>query len=334
MKQYLLDLLECPCCHGKLNWNIEKKHEEEIEEAKATCMSCYKVYPVHEGIALFVTSKLTENDPWETADSQMMMMFKQYPEMEQALLQAEEEAASPNDLFIKTLILDERGDFLEAKRTYESAHTGLYTEEMISSMKSQFNFVIHNITDKEVPIVDIASGRCLFAEELVLKTENPIVITDLSPRILRRNGDYFRMLGKYDRVSFVAMDAHYTPFRSGAVKTMTTFVGMNNIGNGDKLLQEMKRILSGDFYGIHDFFPDDDSENAGVIRNAQLDRLSFKESALACFASSGLNISIENSIATYEKPSEPGKIIPGIRVNAIPASEMTTEWCTLVCKNI
>lgn len=104
MKDYLLDYLECPICHGNLSWKIIKSYGNEIDEAQATCESCANTYPVHKGIALFVDQKLTENDPWETIDRQLKMMFEQYPQIEHQLLHAQVNEMSPNDLFIDLFI--------------------------------------------------------------------------------------------------------------------------------------------------------------------------------------------------------------------------------------
>lgn len=107
-----------------------------------------------------------------------------------------------------------KGKLIEAKNTYEIAQKGLYTQETLRSIACQFDYVINNIYDKNEPVIDLASGRCVFAEELVLRTKNPIVVTDLSPYILRRNRDYFKAIGRYDRVSLIALDVSSTPFKS------------------------------------------------------------------------------------------------------------------------
>jgi uncharacterized protein YbaR (Trm112 family) len=39
MHAYLLDLLECPACHGRLEWTLSERSSDQIENAQARCLS-------------------------------------------------------------------------------------------------------------------------------------------------------------------------------------------------------------------------------------------------------------------------------------------------------
>ena len=54
MHPYLIEMLECPACHNKLEWRIIKQSEDRIETAEATCHACAATYPVRDGIGLFL----------------------------------------------------------------------------------------------------------------------------------------------------------------------------------------------------------------------------------------------------------------------------------------
>jgi len=71
MQTYLLNMLECPACHGALEWHITEYRGDRIEAANALCVTCGAVYPVREGIALFLTPDLPREDLWEQVDSQL-----------------------------------------------------------------------------------------------------------------------------------------------------------------------------------------------------------------------------------------------------------------------
>jgi len=67
MHEYLIPMLECPACHGKLKWTVAGSDGEHVERAEAICTSCAAVYPVHEGIGIFLTPDLQRHDLWEEA---------------------------------------------------------------------------------------------------------------------------------------------------------------------------------------------------------------------------------------------------------------------------
>jgi len=67
MHEYLLPMLECPACHGKLEWTVTESDGEHVESAEAICTSCAAVYPVHEGIGVFLSPDLQRQDLREEA---------------------------------------------------------------------------------------------------------------------------------------------------------------------------------------------------------------------------------------------------------------------------
>ncbi len=71
MHSYLIEMLECPVCHGELAWTVTERRGNRIEKAEAHCVACAATYPVREGIGLFLTPDLPRNDLWEQVDSQL-----------------------------------------------------------------------------------------------------------------------------------------------------------------------------------------------------------------------------------------------------------------------
>ena len=79
MQKYLIELLECPLCHGSLNWKIFERTSDRIEEAEIICNSCDTSYLVHEGIGVFLTPDLLQNDLWARTDSELIKYLKIEP---------------------------------------------------------------------------------------------------------------------------------------------------------------------------------------------------------------------------------------------------------------
>ena len=103
---------------------------------------------------------------------------------------------------------------------------------------------------EEVEYVDVASGRGSLAERMARKLDRPMIATDFSARVLRRDQDLFRFLGLLDRVSLLAFDARQTPLKDGLVKTITSNLGLSNIENPGRFLQELRRVIDGELVSI------------------------------------------------------------------------------------
>jgi uncharacterized protein YbaR (Trm112 family) len=69
MKNYVFEMLECPVCHNQLNWQIASENQDRLEQAEAHCSGCEAMYPVRDGIGIFLTPDLSRNDTWEHVDS-------------------------------------------------------------------------------------------------------------------------------------------------------------------------------------------------------------------------------------------------------------------------
>ena len=142
------------------------------------------------------------------------------------------------------------------------ANKGLYTKAYLDCANSQIKYVINWLSATDGPIVDLASGRGYLATRLVRELQRPVVVSDFSPAVLRRNRQYFERLGLYGFVSLLAFDARRTPFKDGAVKLLTTNLGLPNIEEPGDLLKELRRIVDGVFLAISHFYPEEDEKNA------------------------------------------------------------------------
>ena len=82
MQEFLMSMLECPLCHSAFTWDILDHHEDRIEAAEVRCSGCDSIYPVREGIGLFLTPDLPRNDLWEQAESHLSMYLREHPEVD------------------------------------------------------------------------------------------------------------------------------------------------------------------------------------------------------------------------------------------------------------
>ena len=322
-------MLECPVCHHQLDWEISSESDDRIEKADAHCSNCMAVYPVMDGIGIFLTPDLPRNDMWEQVDSQVVLFLKDHPDIEKKLMSGPVEELSPTDQQFRAMVLDERGEFAAGKKIEEIARNNLYTPEYLTCWDSQVEYLLEELSSFGGPIVDLASGRCYLVEKIVSNLRRPVIATDFSPSVLRRDRKYFQFLGLDNLVSFLAFDARKTPFRKRAVEIITTNVGLPNIENPGDLLSELHRIVSGTLLAISHFFPEEDELNRKVIAEAGIEAFIYKGSALQHFSAIGWNAKVENSCMARALPTPASDIFEGARADGLPVAPTVLEFCTI-----
>jgi uncharacterized protein YbaR (Trm112 family) len=329
MNKFLVEMLECPLCHRQLDWQIISEHKDQIEQAEAHCPQCGALYPVIDGIGIFLTPDLPRNDMWQQVDSQLTLYLKEHPDIEKQLMGGPVEKLSPTDQQFRALVLDERGRFAEGKKTEQIAHKNLYTSEYLAGSNSQVEYVLESLGAFRGPIVDLASGRCYLVEKIASQLRRPVIATDFSLSVLRRDRKYFQFLGLDHLVSLLAFDARKTPFREGAIEVMTTNVGLLNIEEPGDLLRELKRIVNGILLSISHFYPPEDDANRKVIEAAGIEAFVYKESALRHFSETGWHAKIENSRVSRAQPTPASVLFEGARADGLPIAPTELEWCTI-----
>jgi uncharacterized protein YbaR (Trm112 family) len=330
MHDYLVQMLACPSCRGEIDWDISERRQGRMETAEARCAACDITYPVREGIGMFLTQVLPRDDLWELVDGQLMQYLREHPDIERKLMDVPLDSLGPADQFFRAMALEERGEYAEVKAAEEAADEGLYTSEVRACRDSQYDYALERLSGGEGPIVDLASGRCYLVERMARALERPIVATDFSPSVLRRDRRWLEHLGLYDRVSLLAFDARRTPFKDGAVGTLTTNQGLPNIEEPGELLRELRRIVSGTFMALHHFYPENDEANGEVIRQAGLATLLYRRSALAGFVEAGWQVAAANPCAGRALPTPTGVVLEGAGIDGLPVAETTMEWCVLI----
>jgi uncharacterized protein YbaR (Trm112 family) len=308
-------MLECPVCHGELNWTVTEQSDDRIEQAEARCAACAATYPVRDGIGLFLTPDLPRNDLWAQVDSQLMG--------------TPVEQLSPTDQHFRALVLEERGDWAEARAAEDLANKNLYTPEYTSGWDSQTEYLLDVVSAMDGPVVDLASGRCYLVEKLARRLSRSVVATDFSPSVLRRDRRYLQFLGLYDHVCLLAFDARRTPFKDGVIPVLTTNLGLPNVEEPGRLLEELRRVVGGALLAITHFFPEDDEPNREVIRGAGLEPLLYRQSALDQFTRAGWDVEVKNAHFAAARPTPPSELIEGARADGLPVADTTLEWCVL-----
>jgi uncharacterized protein YbaR (Trm112 family) len=330
MHTWLIDLLECPACHGTLEWEVSDGSQSRIEAGAATCRECPAVYPIGDGIGLFLLPDPQRRDLWQEVDNRLLQYLQEHPNVRRELMETPLEELGPADLFYRALVLEAQGEFKQARELEDLATAGIYTEEYRACLRSQMEYVIEQLAGTEAPIVDLASGRGSLVERMLgsLDADRRIVATDFSLPVLRRDRAWLRTMGWYDQVSLLAVDARHTPFRAGSVELLTTNLGLQNIDGLGIVLRELRRIVRGRFLAVSHFYPEEDDANSRAIGERGL--LScFRREALAGLGEAGWQAKLANVCHGLARPTPVSDVLDGAGIDGFPVIETILEWCVI-----
>ncbi|UCG25046.1 MAG: hypothetical protein JSW55_03365 [Chloroflexota bacterium] len=329
MHEFLTDWLVCPACHDDLVWRIEERAGAHIESGQALCQACEEAYPIRDGIGVFLLPDLPRDDLWQDVDSALVKYLRDKPDVDERLMGVPLESLAPADQFFRAMAAEERGDFDEATRAETLANQRLYTAECRACSDSQGAYVIEQLAGYDGPVVDLASGRGHLVERMIGDSDRLVVATDFSLKVLQRNRRWLKHLRQYEKVSLLAFDARRTPMRTGIVPLLTTYLGLPNVEQPGELLAELRRIVAGAFLAVSHFYPTDDQANGQALRQAGLDALLFKQSALDRFAESGWLAEVANACAGPARRTPTGVVIEGAVIDGFPVAETQLEWCVI-----
>jgi len=220
------------------------------------------------------------------------------------------------------------GEYKQARALEKLAEKGIYTREYRACWQSQIEYVIEQLARAEGPVVDLASGRCYLVEQVARRLDRLVVATDFSPRVLKRDRAWLKVMGLYDQVSLLALDAQRTPFRAGSVGTLTTNVGLQNIEEPGNLMRELRRVVDGRFLAISHFYPEEDETNARALREDGLIALLRRE-ALRSLALARSRAKAVNVCRGQARPTPTSALLEGAGIDAFPVVDTTLEWCVI-----
>jgi SAM-dependent methyltransferase len=238
------------------------------------------------------------------------------------MLDAPLESLNGADAFLRGQVLAERDGFAAAREAFAFADAHLYSAEVRVARDACLAHVVELVRGGEGLVLDVATGRGTLLELLLRAKSRPLGATDVSPTILRRVRE---RLGD-ECVEYVAADAHELPFADGAVPTLVSHLGLANVPA--TALGELRRV-GGELVSTHVFYPDDDAENRAAARDAGLEQLLIRSTALQTLADAGWDAAVEAERAVRARPTPESALIPGVRIDGIPVVETNATWCVI-----
>ncbi|MBD3404765.1 MAG: methyltransferase domain-containing protein [Candidatus Lokiarchaeota archaeon] len=320
MLKSIQTLFYCPQCHNDLEWSIQTETENRIIEAEVSCSECDTHYFVKDGIAVFLLDVSNDADFWRVVQSNLAKALDTNSEYEEKLMQSDLSTLNPADKFLRSMILDERGDYDRAEEIRSEVE--IYTDSYNLAYQKKKAQLKKLLSDKSDVIIDIASGMGGFAE-MFSQLDNPVILSDISPSILQRNKERLEHFGLYDKVSLIAFDAKKMPFKDRSIGVFTTNLGLTNITQSEEFLKELKRCLNGVAYFLTYFFPDNEDENAEILEEYELE-FGFKN-RLEDMSASFFETSILFEEDSFIEPTASSEIFE-IKIDALPAIPTHVTW--------
>jgi len=311
-----------------LRWAIGREEDDRIEAAEAECHGCGAAYSVNDGIGIFLAPDLQREDLWQEAESGLGRYLKDNPQIEHRLLSTPLELLNLADQFFRAMALEAKGDFPCAQEAERLAFLGSYTAGYRDCWERQVESLLDRLDASAGPIFDLASGRCALVLRMLARLDRPIIATDFSLPVMRRNRAMLRATGREDDVSLLVFDARRTPFGANSIETLTTNLGLPNITDPAELCREIRRVLSGTFLAISHFYPPADG-NADAIREAGLADHLYSESAERLLQRADLRVEVHNSCQGSASPTPVGQIIEGAQIDSLPVADTQLQWSVL-----
>jgi len=332
MQKYLIEILECPKCHGELDWKITEQTTDRVVTAEVQCTACSAVYSIQNEIGIFLTEELQRNDLWEQV-ARLEQYLEQNPGLEEKLMDVPLDTLGPVDQYFRGSLHKARGESEAARAAFSKSHKAVYSAETNRCIDSQMDCVINEVSQSDKLIVDIASGECELVKRMLNDLPNSVVATDFSPTVLERDRENFIELGLYNRVSLLAFDARQTPFKTDSISLLTTHSGLQNIQDPGNLLRELYRIVNGMFFAISSFYPESDLRNSEVINEAGLSEMCFRDRLISHFRNANWEVEVKNLCSVKTAASPTGVVLEGAKVDLLPAYETNLDYCVLNATN-
>jgi len=312
----------CLKCHGELTWTVKKETKLRIVDANIECENCNSEYFVKDEIVIFLAEVWNDEDLWKIVESNLSQALKKNPESEKRLMKSDMNNLNAADKFLRSMILDERGEYDRARDIRKIAFNELYTKSYVEEGKIKMEQMKQLLSDETGPIIDIASGMAGFAE-MFSELDAPVILSDISPSVLRKNKLRLQHFGQYEKASLIGFDARAMPFKNKSVPIFTSNMGLTNISDSQAFIEEVKRCLKGCAYFLTAFFPDNGDANAKILDELDME-FGFRK-RLESISSRFLETSILYPSDSEIEPTVASEIFD-ISMDTIPAIPTTITW--------
>jgi len=302
MHKALVSMLVCPVCHGELKSRFTRQDETHLIEGEFVCKNCKRKYPVVDGIGVFLDGGEKRDDFWREQEDFATRFRREHPIQFFLLTKTFLGNIKPEHHFLKGLLL-------ENEQILERATESIYTKDYLTGYEKTKKVLYEVEKDKPPIILEIACGRGGFFKEFIRsrRGNGVYVATDFSPTVLHNNLKRLRANKLEEKVTLLAFDAKAMPFRDSSVPAMVSNLGLPNIRNDGKAIQETFRVLVPHGIFITNFmFTTEQTENYAKAKELGLAQFYVRNGVDEIFRKVGFEFSLEELHRGSVRPTPGG----------------------------
>jgi len=318
MHKNLVPLLICPICHGELRSRIIKQDEFHLIEGEFVCENCKRKYAVVDTIGIFLDLKEKRDDLWKVQEDFAAKFRREHLFQFFLLTKTFIGNIKPEHHFLKGLLLED-------ERILERATKRIYTKEYLAGFEKMKRALWEVEKNNPRIILEIACGRGIFFKEFLRshRESGVYVASDFSPTVLRSDLKWLRGNGLERKVTLMAFDAKSIPFRDNSVPACVSNVGLLNIRNDGKAVEEAFRVLvAGGIFITNFMFTTEHTENYAKARELGLDQFYIRASVEEIFRKAGFKFSLEELYRGLVRPTPGG-------IDLFPMVPDTYSFCVI-----
>jgi len=294
------------------------KDESHIIGGEFTCTNCGRNYPVDDSIGIFLADTEKNRDFWKEQEDFATRFRRQHPTKFFLLTKTFLGNIRPEHHFLKGLLLDD-------EEILKRATKRIYTKDYLQGYEKTKRALWEEEKDKQGVTLEIACGRDMFFKEFIRSRQGSgvYIATDFSYTVLRSDLKWLRANGLAEKVTLMAVDAKFMPFRDTSVPSMVSNIGLPNIREGEKAVEEAFRILvPGGVFITNLMFTTENTQNYAKAKELGLHQFYIRQNAEETFRKAGFTFTVNELHRGWVCPTPGG-------IDLLPMVPDTYSFCVI-----
>lgn len=137
---------------------------------------------------------------------------------------------------------NDRANTIRQYSEFQAEYESKLNQETVEAWKKNSQFAKEKLLQMEGTVLDIATGRGMFLEDILSCHSGKIHIigSDIDARILTVTK---QIKNTGDNVSYIGMDARHMALKDSSVENVVSFVGLANMPETEQVVNEIYRVL-------------------------------------------------------------------------------------------
>lgn len=186
-----------------------------------------------------------------------------------------------------------------------------YNDETLAAQKKQDEYIAELLRTMSGTVCDLATGGGTMLQKILDfgSDDLSIVCTDIN--VMELTSTRIRRNGSRQNINYIAADGRYLPIKDGSIDFITSLSGFGNIPEGDRVAEEIFRILKpGGKLLIQGTYIDKNSKSYELACSVGIDRGTVEEYLLHDLKKAGFENVKSTIVAEAIWAENPYDLIP------------------------